>query len=137
LGALVDTSIFVAAEREATPSDHILAHVGVDPEEPVALAAITAGELLLGVELADQTHVAERLAFIEAVLAGWEVLPFGVTEAAAWARLRAQLRPLGVSIGHADLEVAATALARGWSVAPLNRRDFDHVPGLRVLAPSA
>ncbi len=60
MAALIDTSIFVHAERSTTPAATLLRSVGVAVDEPVALAAITVTELLLGVELADAAPATER-----------------------------------------------------------------------------
>ena len=47
-----------------------------------------------------------------------------------WARLAAR----GSVVGNHDLWIAATALSHGFGVATRDARDFERVPGLRVLA---
>ncbi len=47
-----------------------------------------------------------------------------------WAALVRQ----GTIVGAHDLMIGATALARGESVATLNRAEFARIPGLRLLA---
>jgi tRNA(fMet)-specific endonuclease VapC len=115
--------------------DVALSTVGIAGDEPVALAAITASELLVGVALADEAHRDARETFVNSVLSLFAVVPFALAEARAHARLLADLRRSGVTIGTADLQIAATCLANRYGVLTLNRRDFDRVPGLRVLAP--
>ena len=63
------------------------------------------------------------------------MLPFGVAEARRYAALRAHLVRGGAMIGAHDLEIAATAIARGYGVLTLDARDFQRVPGLEVVAP--
>ena len=104
-------------------------------EEELGLAAMTAAELLAGVHRADTVHRARRSAFVEGILAAIPTLPFDLTAARLYAQIEADLFRAGTSIDHADLQIAATALVRGWAVATLNVADFARVPGLRVLGP--
>jgi tRNA(fMet)-specific endonuclease VapC len=136
LAALVDTSIFIQAERVRVSAADQLRFMGLTHDEPVALAAITAAELLLGVELADDEHRSMRGALVEDILGRWPIVPFDLPAARVLARLRGQLKRAGVTIGRADLEVAATAMVRDWQVITLDRADFERIPGLRVMAPS-
>ena len=121
MGTLLDTSILIDLEpgRAALPSD-----------EDVAIAAITASELLQGVLRADARHRPAREAFVEGVLAAIPTIPFSPTIARIHASLWAQLASRRASLGAHDLIVAATAISLGWSLATLNRREFERVPGL-------
>jgi predicted nucleic acid-binding protein len=51
------------------------------------------------------------------------------------ARLWADMAAAGCLIRAHDLQLAATALALGWSVATYNASEFTSVPGLVVHAP--
>ena len=134
MGVLLDMAVLIAAERGRFDMPGYLASLG---EAPVALAAITASELLHGVERARDAAVrARRAAFVEGVLANVPVIPFGLAEARAHARVWAALAVAGAPVGPHDLLVAATALAAGSAVATLNDAEFRRVPGL-VLAPVA
>jgi len=134
VGALIDTALFVHAERSHTPLNQLLMAVGVSPSEPVAMAAMTFAELLVGVERADPSHRAERAEFVGGLLAVVPVLPFGRDEAATYASLVWLLR--GQEIGVADVQIAATAVTHAYAVVTFNQRHFERVPGLRVLVPS-
>ena len=69
----IDTAVFIAAERNAFDLDGYLASLG---DEPIAIAAITASELLHGVERAKAIAVrARRSAYVEGVLANVPILP--------------------------------------------------------------
>lgn len=104
-------------------------------EEPVAIAAITASELLHGCHRAgDAGERARRAAFVDAVLDAIPVLPFGLAEARRHAELWAELARTGNMIGPHDLLIAATALAQAHSLATTNQREFRRVPGLRLVA---
>jgi tRNA(fMet)-specific endonuclease VapC len=104
------------------------------PDEEVGIAAITASELLHGVHRAAQQYRTRREAFVEAVIAAFPPLPFELLAARAHARIWAQLAAAGLDVGAHDRIVAATAVSAGWRVGTANRRHFDRIVGLDVLA---
>lgn len=104
--------------------------------EQVGIAAITAAELLAGVFRADPARRPRRTAFVEGVLNLLPVLPFDLVAARLFAQVEFELARVGVTVDTADLQIAATALARGWDVATLNAADFARVPGLGVRTPA-
>jgi tRNA(fMet)-specific endonuclease VapC len=104
------------------------------PAEEVAIAAITASELLHGVHRASPEHQARREAFVEAVLVAFPPMPFGLLAARAHARIWAELAAAGQDVGAHDRLVAATAVTAGWRVGTANTRHFDRIEGLDVLA---
>lgn len=128
---ILDTSVLVGAERGALRLESLLATLG---DEPVAIAAITAAELLHGCHRAADAGVrARRFAFVDGLLELIPVLPFGVPEARRHADLWAVLSREGTMIGPYDLLIAATALAQGHALATLNRGEFARVAGLRLV----
>ena len=130
MGLLIDTSIFVAAERGQLDEDR-LAVMGAD--QSISLSAITASELLHGVERADTAQRrARRAAFVEAVLATVNVLAFDLDVSRVHARIWADLRAKGQPIGAHDLLIAATALHHGLAIATRNEREFRRIPELVV-----
>jgi tRNA(fMet)-specific endonuclease VapC len=106
----------------------------LEPDEEVGIAAITASELLHGVHRATPEHRARREAFVEAVLAAFPPLPFGLLAARAHARIWADLAAAGHNVGAHDRLVAATAITVGWRVGTANIRHFDRIAGLDTLA---
>jgi tRNA(fMet)-specific endonuclease VapC len=131
VGVVLDTSILVAAERGDLDMPALLARLG---SEPVAMAAITAAELLYGVEHASSAaRRTRRGAFVESLLAAVPTIPFGLLEARRHAQLWAELARKGKPIGPHDLAIAATALAHDFALATLNTTEFGRVPGLRLV----
>ena len=51
-----------------------------------------------------------------------------------WARIRADRRATGRALSPQDAWIAATALALDAPLATNNRRDFEHIPKLRLLS---
>ena len=144
MGTLLDTTVFIDLERAirrlppatamAAVSDRLEEQLGRD--EDVAIAAITASELLHGVHRASTEHRARREAFVEAALAAFPPLPFGLLAARAHARIWAELAATGQDVGAHDRLVAATAITAGWRVGTANTRHFDRIDGLDILAVS-
>ena len=90
--------------------------------------------MLHGVQRATGARRARRHALVEHVLAGFEPIPITEPVARVHVEARAQLATRGEVVGAHDLWIAATALTHGLGVATGGARDFERVPGLRVLA---
>ena len=131
MGLILDTSILIRDERGQFDMPGFLRHAGAG--QP-AIAAVTASELLHGVERSsDPARKAWRHQHVEQVLASILVLPFDLAEARCHSKIWAELEARGLMIGPHDLQIAATGLAQAYDVATLNAREFQRVPGLRVL----
>jgi tRNA(fMet)-specific endonuclease VapC len=127
---IIDSSVLVAVERGQLELGSIQG-LGASP---IAIAAITASELLHGVHrAASAAQRAKREAFVERLLASIPVLPFDLTAARLHSRVWARLAAKGVSVGAHDLMIAATALAHDGKVATRDERSFPKIPGLAVL----
>jgi predicted nucleic acid-binding protein len=130
---LIDASVIVSMERRGHTL-HVLATLV--PDAQVAVAAITASELLVSIHRADtDERRLRRERFVEAFLARVPALPFDLVVARVHARLWAQLDPAGQLIGPHDLLIGATAIAHGYAVLTDNRREFARLPGLTVHQP--
>lgn len=129
MGTLIDSSILIAAERGRLDLDAKLLALGA---EPIALASITASELLHGVHRArDATQKGRREAFVEQLLADIDVVPFDLVMARTHARLAAEL--YRTPVGAHDLIIGATAVALDYRVATHDRRSFPKIPGLKLV----
>jgi tRNA(fMet)-specific endonuclease VapC len=122
---IVDTGVLVAVERGVElPADV------VPDDADIAIGAITASELLVGVELADRRRRAKRQATVDAIFATFDVLPFDFDAARQHASLLAHARRSGRPRGAHDLLIAATAGATGRIVLTTDRGAFDDLPGV-------
>jgi tRNA(fMet)-specific endonuclease VapC len=131
VGTLIDSSVLVAVERGRLDLSGLPASIR---DDDVAIAAVTASELLHGIYRAhSEARRSRRESFVEAVLRQLPVLPFDVVTARTHARLWAGLVRRGVSVGAHDLMIAATALSAGMKLATRDERSFHRIPGLALL----
>jgi tRNA(fMet)-specific endonuclease VapC len=123
---ILDTSLLVSAERKGL--DNLIEAIG--DEDDVAVATITAAELLVGVELANEKKRYGRKEFVESVLDAISVEDYDLDVAAAHAALLAHTRRSGQPRGAHDLIIAATARARNREVVSIDRGGFADLPGV-------
>lgn len=119
--------MLVTAERSGATLEAL-----VGDEDDVAIAAITAAELLVGVELAEGPRRRGRRSFVEVVLSTIPVEPYDLDIARAHASLLAQTRRSGRPRGAHDLIIAATAIARSRIVVSADAAGFADLPGLTL-----
>lgn len=141
MGTLLDTTVFIELERAlrgvepatamATVGRRLEARLGGGEE--VAIAAITASELLHGAHRATPEVRGRREAFVESVLTAFPPVAFDLRCARIHAGLWAELAIRGRDVGPHDRIVAATAVALGWRVGTANVGDFELVRGLDVI----
>lgn len=130
MGTLIDTSVIVAAERglldleaiQSVPAGH----------EEVAVSAVTAAELLHGVERLRGARRVRAERFVNTLLDRIPVIAFDLPIARVHAMLSADLAERGSAIGAHDLLIAATAMTRDYTVATRDMRSFPRIDGLRI-----
>jgi tRNA(fMet)-specific endonuclease VapC len=118
---ILDTGALIALER----SD-----ASLDDDDDVAIAAVTAAELLVGVELADERHRAGREAFVAGVLDRVQIVVFDLEVSRHHAQLLAHARRQGRPRGAHDLQIAATARASDRTVITTDRTAFTDLPSV-------
>jgi hypothetical protein len=132
---LLDTDVVSALRR---PARHpaVVAWIGAQAPGTLHLSAITVGEIARGVALETRRNPAVGRAighWLDATLELFADRLVAFTPAAAliWGRLSA-------AIGHdgADLQIAATALERDFTVVTRNTRHFA-TTGVRLVDPTA
>ena len=129
MATLIDSSVLIEIERGRLSLQSLIA---TDPNDEVAISAVTASELLHGVHRLSGARAARAEVFVEGLLALLPVLPFGVEEARVHARLSADLQSKGTPVGAHDLIIAATAIANDHAVLTRDLRSFPRVRGLDV-----
>jgi tRNA(fMet)-specific endonuclease VapC len=130
VASLIDSSVLVDVERGRVVLGALLEERG---DRGVAMAAITAAELLHGVHrLRASKRKTRAEAVVETLLSSIPVIPFDLVCARAHARLGAELARRGINVGTHDLMIGATALARGLSVITSDQRSFPRITGLEI-----
>jgi tRNA(fMet)-specific endonuclease VapC len=128
---LIDTSVIVAIERGRLDPAVLREE---DEDEPIAIAAITASELLHGVHRLKSAVARTRAErFVERLLDAIPVVPFDIDVARVHARLDAELSASGASVGDADLMIAATAVWLDYRLATRDLRSFPKIEGLDIV----
>jgi tRNA(fMet)-specific endonuclease VapC len=124
---ILDTPVLIDAERSGRRLNRLIAD-----EDDVAIAAVTAAALLVGVELAGDAGRAQRSAFVRSVLDTVPIEDYDVQVAQEHARLLAHVRRSGRPRGAHDLVIAATAVARDRLVVSTDSSAFADLPGVSV-----
>lgn len=122
---ILDSGAVIALERGNARRSELL-----PDDADVAISAVTASELLVGVELADATHRDRRSELVEGVIDRVEVIALDLEIARHHASLLAHVRRVGQPRGAHDLQIAATARATARTVVTTDATAFDGLPGV-------
>lgn len=130
MGLVIDSDVWILAERSGGKLD--LARWA--EYNGAYMSAITASELLVGVERASTAQrKAQRGAFVENLLFIIPVLEFSMPVVRTHARMVAALSK-NTTAGAHDAMIAATAIHHGYAVLTRNVADFKIFAGLKVEA---
>jgi tRNA(fMet)-specific endonuclease VapC len=125
---ILDTGALIALERGTADPAAVL------PDDAdvadVAISAITAAELLVGVELADDRHRSRRETIVQGIITRVEILAYDLEVARHHASLLAHARRAGEPRGAHDLQIAATARATGRTLITTDTTGFADLPGV-------
>jgi tRNA(fMet)-specific endonuclease VapC len=123
---ILDTGTLIAIERGKLDVDAVL---GADD---AAIASVTAMELLVGVERADDARKQARSVHVEAVLASLPIEDYTLAVARIHARLVAEAMSKGKKRSAYDLMIAATAAATNRLLLTTDgKAEFDQLAGVR------
>jgi tRNA(fMet)-specific endonuclease VapC len=126
---LLDTHICIYIQRQK-PEAVLVRFQKLKPGD-AAISVITWGELLYGAEKSQQRKKA--LQVLEEFRSLVPVLPMPENAGIAYGAIRAALESTGELIGNNDLWIAAHAKAAGLTIVTNNEREFQRVPGLKIL----
>lgn len=126
---IIDTSVLVASERGQRPLRDV-----IEPDDDLAIAAITVAELRTAIELASEGHRAGRSAFLVSVLETLPIEPYDLTTANEHGRLIAYVHREGTKRGAHDVIIATTAAATSRVVLTGDRSArFGELPGVECI----
>ena len=135
MGLILDSSLLIAGERRGQRIWDILERVrAAQGETKSALSAITVVELTHGIYRArSEDDAKRRRAFVEELCWAVPVQPVTLEIARLAGRIEGEQAAKGIVIALPDLLIGVTALQAGYSVATLNLRHFQLIPGLSVV----
>lgn len=123
---ILDTGTLVAIERGSLDVDAVLG------SDDAAIASVTAMELLVGVERADETRKQARSVRVEAVLASLPIEDYTLGVARIHARLAVEAMSKSKQRSAYDLMIAATAAATNRILITTDgKAEFDQLAGVR------
>ncbi len=136
LGVVLDSSVVIEAERQRLDVSrfprNIASRIG---ERGAALCSISVAELAHGIHRADTPERRQaRRAFLDDLKAAVPVYPITGETAELVGKINAESSEHGIAIPFDDLLIGACALERGYAVATRNRRHFQRIPGLKLIA---
>jgi predicted nucleic acid-binding protein len=136
---LLDTNV-VSESTKPQPNDRVLAWLNALDPAHAWICAVTVAEIRLGVasvpsgrRKAGLMELADRS--IEKF--GKSCLPFDAVAAELYPAIMLDRRRLGRPIEVEDAQIAAIAIAAGFTLATLSAKDFEGITGLTVVDPSA
>jgi predicted nucleic acid-binding protein len=131
---LLDTNVLSELAKD-TPDSHATQWFSEHLEDELLISSITVGEIAYGKErLKEGQRKAEFEDWFESVLLEWfagAIVPLDEKVMLTWARMRATTRTLPVL----DSLIAATAIFSNSTLVTRNTRDFEGIPGIRLLNP--
>jgi predicted nucleic acid-binding protein len=135
---LLDTNVLSELMR-AVPEPRVVRWLDSCADEDVWVSAVTAAEILLGIQLLPKGKRRDGLAglagrMFEVDFAG-RCLPFDAAAAAAFAKIVAARTRIGTPISVEDAQIAAIARAGGLALATRNTKDFTGIDGLVLIDP--
>jgi len=135
VGLVLDSSVLVAAERQALPVSTLLDRLQKQHNETeIVLSAISVVELEHGIYRAQSPQrAAKRSSYLDAVFAAIPAEPFTREIGQITARIDAETRISGIVIPFADLLIGGTALHFGYGLVTRNLRHFEKIPDLKIV----
>lgn len=125
---LLDTNVL--SEIIRNPTGPFGARVAAEAPDAVCTSIVVACELRFGARRKGSPVLTRR---VQQLLAALPVLPFDEPADDHYADVRATLEQAGTPIGSHDPFIAAHARSRGLTLVTNNVREFERVPGLRVV----
>lgn len=132
MGVVLDSSVIIAAERRNHTVRQILEQLKKALGDiEIGLSVISIAELVHGAYRSKtKTQQEQRLEFVDRLSSDLPVYPVTLEIAHLAGRIEGEQLAAGIQLAIEDVLIGATALRLGYSVATLNRRDFQKIPGL-------
>ena len=123
---MLDTNI--VSDMVENPSGRAAQRANLEQRHVACISIIVASEMRFGIGKGGSPRLIRQ---VEAVMAGFDILPFEPPADQHYARIRAMLESTGQSLGPNDLFIAAHALSLG-AILVTHDAAFSRVPGLVI-----
>jgi predicted nucleic acid-binding protein len=135
MGLILDSCILIEAERKGLTVLAMLEQlIALYGETEIGLSVVTIAELTHGAyRTKEEARKLRRLAFIDRLCQDIPVYPVTVEIARTAGRIEGQQAALGFTLAFEDLAIGVTALQLGFDIVTVNEKDFQHIPGLRIV----
>ena len=136
---VLDTNV-VSQFSKKSPNLKVLEWLNLYEDHELLITAITVAELRFGVAIMPEgRNKIEMEKNVDQTIEefGSVCVAFDGMAAEDYATIVAARRVAGRPIGIHDAQIAAIARSGGFTLATLNRKDFDGIEGLKVIDPSA
>ncbi len=136
LGLVLDSSVLISAERRKLTASEAIENVQAAMGEiPLVLSAVTVAEIGHGIYRALTPEIRERRrAFLDDLKATVPIYPLTTATAEIIAKVGGEQAAKGINLPLGDLMIGACALELGYAVGTGNFRDFNRIPGLKLVA---
>jgi predicted nucleic acid-binding protein len=133
MGFLIDTCIWIDVEQGVLAPGDVAAITG---NAPVYLSPITIAELRFGVETAADPGIRQKRQAAFRRLQRKPLLPIDGTTGEVCGDLAAHLKTAGSSHRYRiqDIWLASQAIQHGFGLLTRNKKDFEDIPGLDLIA---
>ena len=130
---LLDTNI-ISEIRKTRGNSNVKNFVNSLSEEDIYISVISVGEIACGIEkLPPGQKKTELLVWLSQKLPGFfgnRIIPLDTEIMTEWGILQGRIKQ---TLPIFDSLIAATALSRGFTIVTRNSRDFEKIPGLKLL----
>ena len=136
MGLVLDSSVLIAAEREAKATSELLLQIEEEHgETEIIISTVSVVELEHGLHRADTPdRVKRRRDYLETIYAAIPIQPFTKEMGQLAAKIDAEARKTGSVIPFSDLLIGITGLHFGYAVGTRNERHFKMIPDLKVIS---
>src|SRR3990170_3648198 len=125
---LLDTNVLSALVR--APQGVVAGRIAQAGESNICTSIVVAAELRYGAARRGSARLTQQL---DTILGALDIVPFESPMDRVYADLRTTLEQRGRPIGGNDLIIAAQALALEATLVTDNVKEFEQVPGLKVV----
>ena len=136
MGLVLDSSVLIAAERDAKPISELLSELEVKHRETeIIISAISVSELENGLHRAVTSEQSQRRRdYLETIYAAIPIQPYTKEMGQLAGKIDAEARKAGNIIPFSDLLIGITALHSSYAIGTRNETHFKMIPDLKIVS---